>query len=115
LILNSLAVAGLGWLGEAQVGAMIGLFLFYFTFEFTLVGSIPIMTEILPGARATMMAAYIASMSLGRAAGAGLALPLYHWGESLVLLPALLVSALATVSFNLLAMAFLIRIHRATE
>ena len=85
------------------------------TFEFTLVGSIPIMTEILPGARATMMAIYIAGMSLGRAAGASLALSLYHWGQSMTFLPVLLVSALATVGFNLLALLFLIRIHKATQ
>lgn len=115
LILNSLVVVGMAWLGGVQAGALVGLFLFYLTFEFTLVGSIPIMTEILPGARATMMAVYIAGMSLGRAAGAGLALPLYHWGQSLALLPALLVSALATAGFNVLAMTFLIRIHKATE
>ncbi len=111
LILNSLAVAAMAWLGDTQTGALVGLFLFYITFEFTLVGSIPIMTELLPGARATMMAAYIASMSLGRAVGAGLALPLYQWGQSLPVLPSLLISAMAAIFFNLLALNFLHRIR----
>ena len=115
LIFNCLVVTGMAWFGKVQTGALAGLFLFYLTFEFTLVGSIPIMTEILPGARATMMAIYIAGMSLGRAAGASLALPLYHWGQSMTFLPVLLVSALATVGFNLLALLFLIRIHKATQ
>ncbi len=115
IVLNSLAAAGMAWLGDAQTGALIGLFLFYITFEFTLVGSIPIMTEILPGARATMMAAYIASMSLGRAAGAWLALPLYNLGQSLTVLPVLLVSALAAIFFNLLALGILSQIRQATE
>ncbi len=112
LILNSLAAAGMAWLGIGQLGALAGLFMFYITFEFTLVGSIPIMTEILPGARATMMAAYIASMSLGRAIGAGVALPLYHWGQSMPVLPALLISALATGLVNLLALAFLFQVRQ---
>jgi DHA1 family inner membrane transport protein len=115
LILNSLAAAAMAWLGDIQSGALVGLFLFYITFEFTVVGSIPIMTELLPGARATMMAAYIASMSLGRAAGAGLALPLYRWGQSIPAVPGLLVSVMAAIFFNLLALNFLHRTQQTTE
>lgn len=115
LILNSLAVAGLALFGDVESGALTGLFLFYITFEFTLVSSIPIMTEVLPGARATMMAVFIASMSVGRSIGAGVALPLYHWGQSLTLLPALFACALATICLNLLALVFLIRIRQEAE
>ena len=50
--------------------ALVGLFFAFLTFEFTIVTSISLFTEILPGARATMMSSNIAAMSLGRVIGA---------------------------------------------
>ncbi len=70
VILTSLAALALPWLGRSLPGALLGLFLFYLGFEFTLVSYIPLMTEVLPQARATLMAANLASSSLGRALGA---------------------------------------------
>jgi MFS transporter, DHA1 family, inner membrane transport protein len=67
-------------LGKSYIGAMSGLFLIYLTFEFAVVSSMPLMTEVLPQARATLMAVFIASMSLGRALGDMLAFPLYNRG-----------------------------------
>jgi predicted MFS family arabinose efflux permease len=96
LILNSLAVFTLPLFGHSLGGALIGLFMFYITFEFAVVSAIPLMTEILPSARATLMAANVASFSLGRALGALLAPPLYSWG--------ILGSGIAAVLFNLLAL-----------
>jgi predicted MFS family arabinose efflux permease len=78
------------------VGAVIGLFLFYLSFEFTVVSIIPLMTEILPSSRATLMAFNVASFSLGRALGAFVAPGLYAQG--------ILVSALASMLLNLLAL-----------
>jgi predicted MFS family arabinose efflux permease len=75
---------------------MAGLFLFYLTFEFTLVSTIPMMTEIMPGARATMMAINVSGLSLGRALGAFVAPTLYAWGMG--------TSAGAALVFNLLAL-----------
>ncbi len=66
LMFNSLAGVALPYLGQSRLGALFGLFLFYLGFEFTFVSLIPLMTEILPGARATLMAFNIASASLGR-------------------------------------------------
>lgn len=51
-------------------GALIGLFLFYITFEFTIVTNIPLVTQLVPAARATLLASVVAGISVGRAVGA---------------------------------------------
>ncbi len=56
ILLNCLSALLLPVFGRTLTGAFVGLFLFYITFEFTLVSSIPLMTEILPSARATSRA-----------------------------------------------------------
>ena len=99
LVLNSLAALSLPFLGRSIPGALTGLFLFYITFEFSVVCSIPLMSEVLPSARATLMATFVASMSLGRAFGASLSAPLYVHG--------ILFSGLAALSLNLLAIVAL--------
>ena len=95
-IMNCLAALALPLLGSSLAGAAVGLFFFYITFEFTLVSSIPMMTEILPAARATLMASNVASHSLGRAVGALLATALYTQG--------IYVNSIAAIIFNLLAL-----------
>ncbi|RPI33319.1 MAG: MFS transporter [Chloroflexota bacterium] len=99
LILNSLAAMALPVLGTSVPGALVGLFLFFITYEFTLVSLIPMMTEILPEARATLMAANAAGLSLGHAAGALFATPLYGLG--------ILASGGAAAVLNLLALVAL--------
>jgi len=83
--------------------------LFYFSFEFALVSSLPLMTEILPAARATLLAANIALISLGRALGDVLAPRLYQWGKASLHLPGAGISAnaLAAILLNLLAVGML--------
>jgi DHA1 family inner membrane transport protein len=103
LLANSLTALAMPFLGQTLPGALAGLFLFYLTFEFALVSSIPLMTEILPGVRATMMAFNFAGLSLGRALGALIAAPLYAFGVG--------TSAVAAVIFNLLALLALRRVH----
>ena len=78
LILNCIFVFALPWIGKSAIGAMIGLFLFFLTFEFTIVSYLPLLTEILPSARATFLGISIAAMSLGRAGGAAIAPILYE-------------------------------------
>jgi predicted MFS family arabinose efflux permease len=95
IILSSLAVVTLPWLGRTEFGALIWLFLFYFTFEIMVVSSLPLMTEVMPAARATMMALFLAALSLGRAAGDLLAPHLYETGFWL--------NAAACLVFNVLA------------
>jgi predicted MFS family arabinose efflux permease len=91
-----------GWLP----GAVAALMLFFLSFEFTVVSGIPLMTEVLPSARATLMAAHMASISLGRALGDILAPFLYNqdW------LPGISPNALAAVLFNVLAFLALTRV-----
>jgi predicted MFS family arabinose efflux permease len=99
LFLNSLAALLLPVLGKTTSGALFGLFMFYISFEFALVSLIPMMTEIMPQTRATLMAFNVAALSLGRAAGALLAPYLYATG--------LLASGIAAVLFNMIALIFL--------
>lgn len=60
--------------------ALVGLFVLFLFFEFTIVSVLPLATESVPGARATMMGLYIAAVSLGRAAGAPLGSALWAGG-----------------------------------
>jgi predicted MFS family arabinose efflux permease len=53
------------------------LFLIFMFFEFTIVSSISLCTELLPGSRATMMAGFLAAAGLGRVTGALLGGPLW--------------------------------------
>jgi predicted MFS family arabinose efflux permease len=107
LVLNCLAALALPFLGTSTAGAFLGLFLFYSTFEYALVSSIPLMTEVYPAARATVMAVNIASFSLGRALGALVASPLFLFAESSPAIPDILPSALAAAAFNILALVSL--------
>jgi predicted MFS family arabinose efflux permease len=70
IALNAGACLLLPFTGFSLAGALAGLFLFYLTFEFSVVASVPLLSELVPGARATMMAGYGAAFSLGRALGA---------------------------------------------
>ncbi len=82
------------------------------SFEFSIVSAIPIMTEIMPTARATLMATAIAAHSLGRALGALLATPLYSLGLASGELPGLLLSSLAAIFFNLVALAAVLLLRK---
>jgi len=99
LAANGLAALLLPVLGRTTPGALVGLFLFYLTFEFTVVSLIPMLTEVLPAARATLMALNIAAFSLGRALGAPLAPLLYGYGFWVV--------AVGAAGFNLAALGAL--------
>ncbi|MGW8224983.1 MAG: MFS transporter [Anaerolineales bacterium] len=102
--LNCLAVLLLPILGVSTAGAFAGLFFFYLTFEFALVSSVPMMTEVMPSARATVMAFATASVSLGRALGALVASPLFLFGESSAMIPDILPNALAAILLNIAAL-----------
>ncbi len=102
LALNCLAALLLPVLGVSMPGALVGLSLFFITFEFSVVSCIPIMTEVMPQARATLMSIFVASLSLGRALGASASSALYQRGFAFTIL--------AAVAFNLgalLALRFL--------
>jgi predicted MFS family arabinose efflux permease len=105
--LNCLAALLLPILGTSTAGAVVGLFFFYLTFEFALVSSVPMMTEVMPAARVTVMAFTTASVSLGRAFGALIASPLFLFGESSASIPDIFPNALAAIVLNVAALAAL--------
>jgi predicted MFS family arabinose efflux permease len=107
LVVNSLAALALPVLGKSEAGALIGLFFFYISFEFTIVSSIPLMTELLPSARATVLAMNVSGLSLGRALGAFASPRLYSLGFGAVVAGA--------VAFNLLALLALWWMKRNKE
>ena len=107
LLLNVLAALLFPFLGSSLIGAITGLFLLYVTFEFLFVSSIPLMTEILPKARATLMALNITSASLGRALGSLLGPELYARGFVL--------NIAALVLFNLVAFLCLYQVRIRAE
>lgn len=57
-------------LGVSLYSSLGGLFIIFLSFEFTIVCSFSLGTELLPSARATMMAGYFAAAGVGRMVGA---------------------------------------------
>ena len=78
LVASALSSIALPLLGRTEIGALVGLFFFYITFEFVMVSHVPMMTEVLPRARATVMSFNLAGHSLGRSLGAILATFIYQ-------------------------------------
>ncbi len=66
--------------GHSLVGALIVLALVYLTFEFSLVSCIPLMTELAPAARATLLASNISALYAGRMLGSQIGFPLFEGG-----------------------------------
>jgi predicted MFS family arabinose efflux permease len=82
-------------------GALVGLFLFYFSFEFTLVASLPLMTELVPSSRATYMALNGAGHSLGRVIGSFVGPLMFASGLAVNAVFAAVVNIVALVIFFL--------------
>ena len=97
---NILASLLLPIVGRTQIGALVGLFLFYITFEYVLVSHIPLMTEVMPGVRATLLSFNVMGHSVGRMIGALVATFTY---ERFGFLPVTLIAILFNV-FALLAL-----------
>jgi predicted MFS family arabinose efflux permease len=70
LAANTAASILLPFLGRSEAGALVGLFFFYISFEFTLVSQLPMMTETVARARGTVMAVNLVGFSVGRSIGA---------------------------------------------
>jgi predicted MFS family arabinose efflux permease len=97
---NILAALLLPVVGRTEIGALVGLFLFYITFEYVLVSHIPLMSEVMPGARATLLSFNVTGHSLGRMIGALLATFIY---QKFGFLPVTLIAILFNI-FALLAL-----------
>ena len=102
---NAVTAILLPFIGRTEVGALIGLFLFYITFEYVVVSHVPMMTELVPGARATVMAFNLTGHSLGRAIGAFLAPFIYRQFGFLFV-------ALLAVVFNVFGLLALRRMQK---
>lgn len=81
--------------------ALVGLFLFYLTFELSVVASIPLATELSPNNRAMYLTLLMAAVTLGRALLTPLAPALFASG--------LLANCLVAAGFNLIAVFVLRR------
>lgn len=99
IVFCNLTALALPYIGLSLPGAVVGLFLFYIAFEFTFVSIIPLMTEVLPKARATLMAVNITAATLGRGLGAWVGPLLYARGFT--------TSALASIVLNFIALVAL--------
>lgn len=82
--------------------ARIWLFALFICFEFMIVATIPLVTELVPAARGTMLALNLASSSLGRAIGALIAPSLWMMGG-------ILWNGLAAGAITLCALGLLLR------
>lgn len=107
ITLNALATLALPFLGKSLAGALFGLFLIYLTFEFTIVSTVPLITELLPQARATLVATTTASIAIGRSLGTLLAPVLYQVGQGHPAIWRMLPIAIAAALLNMTALGIL--------
>lgn len=108
LIGNALAALLLPFIGQTQLGALVGLFFFYITFEYVMVSHIPLMTELVPSARATMLSMNVTGHAIGRAIGAFFAAFIYQQFGFLFV-------ALIAVVFNLLGLVALWKMQKGMQ
>lgn len=107
LVFTGLAAVALPLLGRSLWGALIGLFLFYLCFEFTVVCNIPLMTQVMPSARATVMGLNMAASTGGRAIAALAAPYLYRTG--------FLTNGLVSMAMVVVALIFLTQVQVVDE
>jgi len=100
ILLSCGTLLALPLLGTTLAGALVGLFALYLSFEYSIVSSLPLMTEQVPTARSTLMATNIAGLSLGRVLGALAGGPLFALGMQ--------ANTVAAAMLNLLALGLLV-------
>ncbi len=88
------------WMANQFASAIIWLFLFFMFNEIAIVSSLTLSSELVPETRATMLATYISSITLGFAIGAPLAPFFYQWGFEITVLASTLFYPIALLSFN---------------
>jgi DHA1 family inner membrane transport protein len=95
VLVNIASVVSLIWMGGALWSALVSLFFFFLSFEFVVVSFLPVMSEVLPEARATLMAYEVAAHAAGRGFGALVASGLYALGFSANIVAAAAVGVLS--------------------
>lgn len=99
LVLSGLSYGVLPFLEQTLPFALVGLFIIFLTFDFTIVASLALCTELLSGSRATMMSGYWAAASMGRVVGALIGVPIWLAGGLIAIgLVSAATSALALTS-----------------
>jgi predicted MFS family arabinose efflux permease len=79
-ILNIVACLVLPFTRVSLIAALVGYFAFFITFEFTLVSSLPLLSELAPQTRATLMSVNFAAIALGRVLGSIVGPGLFPFG-----------------------------------
>ncbi len=80
LFLSGVSYMALPLFGDTFCMAMVTLFVVFIAVEFSIVSFLSLCTEVLPGARATMMSGVLAAAGLGRVAGALIGGPVWMAG-----------------------------------
>ena len=80
LLLNAGAYLLLPLLSGTLASALVGLFILLLAFEFSTISFFPLISELAPSARGTLMALNVAALSAGRMAGSLTATPLWLRG-----------------------------------
>lgn len=65
--------------GVSLTAALVTLFVLFLCFEMTIVGAVPLMTELVPSARSVVLSVVLAAGSLGRASGALIGPAIWDW------------------------------------
>ena len=107
LAASALAYGALPFIASTLQLALIGLFLVFITFEFTIVASFPLMTELVPEARGRVMSANVAAHAAGRMLGALLGAWLFRFGFEWI--------GIAAVFMNVAAIVLLVWLVRERQ
>ena len=97
-LLNALVCLLIPLTSGSLTAALVAYFVLFLTFEITIVGGIPLMTEIVPSARSVVMSSFIAAGALGRALGSWLGPFLFtHFGFTSNGVISAIITAVATL------------------
>jgi MFS transporter, DHA1 family, inner membrane transport protein len=107
LLALAAAYVALPLAGASLPLALAALFAVFITFEFTIVASLPLMTELVPAARGRVMTTNVAALALGRMLGDWMAGYLYNYG--------FIWTGLASAASSLLALLVLLAFIREGE
>jgi predicted MFS family arabinose efflux permease len=107
LLLSAVTCLALPLFAFDLTWALVGLFFFYLTFEFTIVAALPLMSELVPEARATAMSANTAMHSAGRVLGTLIGPALFPLG--------FVWNGVAAMACNLIAAVLVFAVVRETR
>jgi predicted MFS family arabinose efflux permease len=108
IILNGISYLLLLELAGSLAGALVGIFLIYLTFDFSIVSVFPLLSELAPQARGALMALNVAAMAVGRLISSLSAVRLWTAGG----LPANAIVSAIAVTLALIILVTLIREQR---